>query len=181
MIQNMVTDAIREALHNMDRKYCELSQIDYKDIESPEKLEQSKYLERPFAYEFYHQLRTLIDRGEINFGGPIVQAEVDKDYQHLFQDGKIPDFIIHVPNAPIENLAIIEFKLANRATKDINDDLEKLESFKKSPLKYAYGVQVLIGSREELHRAKERLQPKLHSLTEKVVIIEFDTDSWKTN
>ncbi len=62
----MVILAIKTALENMDKKYCKLSQIDYSNVrvnESTKKyLMEEKYLERPFAYEFYHQLRKLMDR-----------------------------------------------------------------------------------------------------------------------
>ena len=81
----MVIDAIKMALEEMDREYCMLSQIDYRRLEVNESirknLSKEKYLERPFAYEFYHQLRKLMDSGEVDFGGPIIQAEVDKNYQ----------------------------------------------------------------------------------------------------
>ncbi len=30
----------------------------------------------PFAYEFYHQLWRLLDEGDVEFDGPIIQAEV---------------------------------------------------------------------------------------------------------
>jgi hypothetical protein len=188
MIQKMI-DAIKKALHTMDKKYCELSRLDYKRIDPEhfdpkdiEQLKRIKYLERPLAYEFYHQLRSLIDSGKVDFGGPIVQAEVDKDYQHMFKDGKIPDFIIHAPNATNKNLAILEFKLANREVNDLENDLDKLELFKKEPyLKYTYAVEILVGNKEELEHARDRLQSKLQSLTEDVEIISFDIDTWQAS
>ena len=175
----IVTQAIKTALHNMDHRYCELSKIDYGRIESPEPVMRVKYLERPFAYEFYHQFRTLVESGEIDLGGPIVQAEVDKDYQHIFQSGKVPDFIIHVPNARNKNLAIIEFKLASRNIEDIQDDLKKLELFRKPPLRYAYAALVLIGRKGELERARKDLKPVVQTLTETVDVIGFNTQSWR--
>lgn len=102
------------ALRNIDMNYCRLSRIDYSDSDKFEFLKKEKYLERPFAYEFYHQLRKLVEQKAVDFGGSFIQAEVDKSYQHYFPTGKIPDFIIHVPNNPLtENLAILEFKLAS--------------------------------------------------------------------
>ena len=88
MVIKDVIVAIRTALEKMDKKYCALSQIDYSEIEANESfiedLREKKYLERPFAYEFYHQLRELMDNGHVDFGGPIIQAEVDKRYKHCF-------------------------------------------------------------------------------------------------
>jgi len=97
MGKKMIIEAIKLALENMDQNYCKLSKKDYNEIEVTFKnqLKQEKYLERPIAYEFYHQLRKLIDINCVDFGGPLIQAEVDKTYQHCFENGKMPDFIIH--------------------------------------------------------------------------------------
>jgi len=86
-------------------------------------------LETPIAFEFYYQLRKLIDNGDVDFSGPVIQAEVDKRYQHCFEKGKIPDFIIHIPNSN-KNLAVIEFKLAIRLKSNIKQVIEKLAKFR---------------------------------------------------
>ncbi len=82
MVIREAIKAIKLALENMDQNYCNLSQIDYNKIKIMKPfiiyLSKEKYLERPFAYEFYHQLRRLLDEGEVDFGGPIIQAEVGK-------------------------------------------------------------------------------------------------------
>ena len=180
----MVIPAIKTALENMDKNYCKLSQIDYSRIgvnESfREHLAEEKYLERPFAYEFYHRLRKLMDSGDVDFGGPVIQAEVDKRYQHCFTTGKIPDFIIHVPNAR-PNLAVIEFKLATNLG-SLEHDFEKLVDFKKNKdLKYTHVIEVIIGNGNSLRHAKERIMQLNKSEGEEITIIEFNTDSWKVN
>lgn len=144
-----VLEAVKLALDNMNKDYCSLSKLIYENIEASNSiikiLKKEKYLERPFAYEFYHQLRRLLDDGIVDFGGPIIQAEVDKRYQHCFEKGKIPDFIIHSPNSK-NNIAIIEFKLATRVKEDIREDFKKIVEFKtNSDLRYSYGIEVLIG------------------------------------
>ena len=48
----------------MDKRYCTLSTIDYRKLNE-----------------------LLIDDGEVDFGGPIIKAEVDKRYQHCFRKG----------------------------------------------------------------------------------------------
>jgi len=176
----MVIPAIKIALENMDKKYCKLSQIDYRRIELGrpwvELLAEEKHLERPFAYEFYHQLRKLMDSGKVDFGGPIIQAEVNKRYQHCFEKGKIPDFIIHVPNTKM-NLIVVEFKLASNL-RNIEGDFKKLVEFKKV-LKYQYLIQVIIGNSNSLGSARQRIK-QLSSLNrEKIIIMEFNLDSWK--
>ncbi|MEM2941668.1 MAG: hypothetical protein QW304_09005 [Thermoproteota archaeon] len=176
MVVKDVIEAVKMALENMDERYCIPSKRDYSE---PEKEIVEKYLERPFAYEFYHQLRKLIDKGNVNLGEPIIQAEVDKRYQHLFKNGKIPDFIMHVPNTS-QNLAVIEFKLAPNLS-EIEDDLEKLAEFKRNDLRYTYLIEVVIGNRCSLERARENIRKLSKTQGEKITIIEFDTRSWKAN
>ena len=185
MVIREVIKAIKIALENMDQKYCTLSQIDYNEIDLPkpiiDELSKEKYLERPFAYEFYHQLRKLIDSGEVDFGGPVIQAEVDKSYQHCFQTGKTPDFIIHVPDSD-KNLAVIEFKLAKRSKNDIKKDIEKLVIFKTDwQLKYSYGVEVILGDKPSLKALRKDINNWNENGGEEIIIVEFNTDSWKAD
>lgn len=60
------------ALEMMDKRYCSLSQINYSNIMPDESfrkhLSEEKYLERPFAYEFYYQLHNLMAHGDVDFG-----------------------------------------------------------------------------------------------------------------
>jgi len=177
----MVIDAIKMALEEMDKEYCMLSQIDYRRLEvnesTRENLSKEKYLERPFAYEFYHQLRKLMDSGEVDFGGPIIQAEVDKRYQYCFENGKIPDFIIHIPNTN-KNLAVIEFKLASNL-RDIEEDFKKLVEFKQR-LGYKYLIQVIIGDSSFLENARERIERISTNNGERIIIVKFNVETWAT-
>jgi len=187
VIRKLIKDvvaAIKMALEMMDKRYCLLSQIDYSKIAADESfrkhLSEEKYLERPFAYEFYHQIRNLMAHGDVDFGGPIIQAEVDKRYQHCFGKGKIPDFIIHVPNSR-QNLAVIEFKLATNLS-TFKSDLEKLIEFKTNDrLKYTHGVEVVIGNRKSLANARELVKKMSKVEGEDIVIIDFNIDLWKAS
>lgn len=177
-----VIEATKMALEKMPKEYCTLSQIDYSKLDGIiiESAKKEKYLERPFAYEFYHQLRKLMDCSAVNFGDRVIQAEVDKRYQHCF--GKIPDFIIHIPDKTDKNLAVLEFKLTSNLDK-IEDDFEKLVKFKKH-LKYEHIIEVIIGSKASLKRARNDIETKLNDTKyNEITIIEFDTDSdsWKAN
>ena len=178
----MVILAIKKALKNMDEDYCELSQIDYSMLEVNKStiklLEEKKYLERPFAYEFYHQLRKLIDSGDVTFDGPVIQAEVDKKYQHCFENGKIPDFIIHEPNTR-KNLAVIELKLASNL-RYLKNDLKKLVEFKNNPyLEYAFAIEIIIGNHFFLNKATECILGMEKTKGEEITIIEYNTYSKK--
>lgn len=177
----MLIDVIKEALEKMDPKYCKLSYLDYKNTDFPELLSKAKYLERPFAYEFYHQLRRLIENNRVNFGGALVQVEVDKRYQHIPAVEDIPDFIIHLPNSPKNNIAVIEFKLASQKVGDIKDDLDKLVKFQGPHLMYDHIVEVIIGSKKELELRRGPLRSKVQSLKEPITLVEFDVGSWQAN
>lgn len=179
MVVKDVIMAIKMALENVDKRYCPLSQIDYSKVslDSVRKcLAERKYLERPFVYEFYHQLRKLIDNGDVDFGGSIVQAVIDGGYHHRFEDGKVPDFIMYVPDAN-RNLVAMEFRFASNPSR-IESDLEKLAEF-RGELGYAYVVEVIIGSKASLKDVKEHLIQLSKPEGEKIMIVEFDTDSWK--
>ncbi len=183
----------------MKEVYCKLSQRDYRELyEVKEAAKKEKYLERPFAYEFYHQLRELMDCGAVDFGDRVIQAEVDKRYQHYFKKGKIPDFIIHVPDRNNKNFAVLEFKLtSNLSNKDgdyeeLNHDFEKLIDFRKcpvnEPLNYEHIVEVIIGNKVSLAQTKKDVKAKFNNaeykgtiILEEVTVIEFDTDSWKAD
>ena len=176
----MTTDVIEAtimALEKMPREYCTLSQIDYSKLDVPiiESAKKEKYLERPFAYEFYHQLRNLMDCGAVNFGDCVIQAEVDKRYQHCF--GKIPDFIIHIQDKTDKNLAVLEFKLTSNLDK-IRGDFDKLVKFKKY-LEYEHIIEVVIGSESSLKVKNSQTVKQSNANYEEITIIEFDTDSWK--
>jgi len=172
----MVIDAVEMALRRMNKECCNLSELDYRNL-GINGLADKKYLERPFAYEFYHQLRTLMDEGKVNFGGLIIQAEVDKRYQHCFEDGKIPDFIIHKVNTE-ENLAVIEFKLASNSKK-IDRDFEKLVLFKRE-LHYKHLIEVVIGNNPSLECVRNRIKEMECDNGDQIVVIGFSVDDWQT-
>jgi len=178
---NRVIEAIETALTNMDPHYCSLSQIDYSKLDLRRRLETEKYLERPFAYEFYHQFRKLIDEGRFDFGDSVIQGEVDKRYQHILDLGKIPDFILHTPNSTVENLAVIEFKLASNSGKPLEDDLKKLVAFKRvTDTRYKNLVEVIIGNSEELKQAWKRVNDLSKAIGEEISVITYDVDKKDT-
>ncbi|MFA5033962.1 MAG: hypothetical protein WC614_13220 [bacterium] len=171
---------IKQALENIKENYCNLSQIDYSKLylSFEQNIKETKYLERPFAYEFYHEFRKLMENSDIDFGRYVMQAEVDKRYQHCFEDGKIPDFIMHKKNSN-ENLCVIEFKLATNLTK-LKDDFDKLLDFKTNPeLKYTYAVEVIIGDTTSLIEVKQKIEQLKNNIGEEIIVIEFNTSLWK--
>jgi hypothetical protein len=165
---------------------AEGKEIGYGSIKSKAELEESvttnlvrrKYYERPFAYEFYHQFRKLSSNQDTYLEDFVIQAEVHKSYQNLFEKGTIPDFLIHVPNQN-RNLVIIEFKRAINL-KELPSDFDKLVRFKKHKwLQYEYAVEVIVGFDDDF-RNYRKLIPVSNKQGEDIVVIEFSLDSWDT-
>ncbi len=171
--EDELINSIKQALKNMSRNFVKLSPIVHGAI-SKDIIE--KYQERPFAYEFYHQLRKLMEENLVDFGGYFLQPEVNKEYQHYFKDGKIPDFIIHIPITD-KNLVIIELKLATNG--EVENDFKKFFDFKREPrLKYDYAVEVIIGNTDLLKTARKRIEKLNKSTGEDIIILWFNTDLW---
>lgn len=186
--RSMLIKAIKLSLENMNGKFTDLSRLKFDQIDQilREKLQEQKIQERPFAYEFYHQFRKLWDSGCIIglFSEDIViQAEVDKGYQDIPNLDKIPDFLLHKPNTD-KNFAVIEFKQAfykNTFNSDIKEDFKKLVTFKQK-LDYDYLIEVVIVQGTQLKTAKKHIENNLNNSDgEEIIIIEFDTKSWRAN
>lgn len=155
-------ESIKLALSKMERNYFLLAG--------------GRYQERAICYEFYHQFRNLIDSGQVNLGGRVIQGEVNKRYQHYKNLDRIPDFIFHVPNTK-DNLAVVEFKLAS----DLNGiigDLKKLIVFGET-LNYRHLVQVIIGDTESLSRARKYIEKKKTQHTKQITVLSLNTTSWE--
>lgn len=161
---NDLIESIKLALSNVERCYCLL----------PE----GRYQERAICYEFYHQFRKLIDTGEVDLGGRVVQAEVDKRYQHYDNLEKIPDFVFHIPDTQ-NNLAVIEVKMASDLN-GIEEDLKKLFIFGQN-LNYHHLVQIVIGNNASLSRARRHIRRLETQNAREIVVIFLDTDSWKVS
>lgn len=107
----------------------------------------SKWLERPYAYEFYHQMKTFWpDRAEDNC--PIISGEVSKAGHELFEEldaGKpIPDFLIHTPGNMENNCAVIEIKHQRATLTGIRNDINKLRNFKEK-IRYKRAIYLFFG------------------------------------
>ena len=165
----------------MDKNYCKSPYEDYLqiDLDSLKNcLAEMKYLEMPFVYEFYYQLRKLLENGEVDFGGQINQARIDKVYKHYSGNEKIPDFIISVPNIN-RYLAVIEFRHTSNPTR-IESDLKKLAEL-RSEFGYSYVIEVIFGSESSLKNLKEYLYELSNPQGEKIMFVDFCVDSGKVS
>src|SRR5438034_4135863 len=103
-------DTIAGALTNIDWAYVTLSRLQYENSYLPIRYGDPHWLERPFAYEIYHQLRLLWEKKQ-DFDC-VIQGEVFKYYQEIRELKRMPDLLLHKPNSNEKNLTVIEIKLA---------------------------------------------------------------------
>jgi hypothetical protein len=139
---------IKTALENIDWQYVTLSRLRYDDSITPVSFGNLHWLERPFAYEIYHQLRCLQKKTKFDMKC-VIHAEVLKTYQEIRNLKKMPDLLIHVPDTE-RNLAVVEIKLASNTSKELRDDLDKLALFQRV-LRYETLIEIVIGETNEFH------------------------------
>jgi hypothetical protein len=180
----MLVKAVKHALEKMDPRFLRMSGLIF-DPNTDEFLRQlgesqEKLLERPFAYEFYHQMRHLWDIGAelvAPFADVVIQGEVDKGYQTIRHLDRIPDFLLHRPNSDARNFAVIEVKLAAFANR-IEQDFDKFVSF-RNRRGYAHLVEIVIGRASELDKARLRTFSQQGQNLVDISVILFNTDTWQ--
>src|SRR5260370_35144885 len=139
-------DLLRKALENLDWNYVTLSRVQYfQEKNPPQSANKAHWLERPIAYDLYHQLRCLWETNTFD-SDCVIHAEVYKKYQAIKNLDKMPDFLFHL-RKPNCNVAVVEIKLA--ANPGLQDDLDKLTLF-HNILRYEYLVEIVIGTEEQL-------------------------------
>lgn len=182
----MLVNAVKHALERMNPRFLELSGLIF-DPYTDEILRRlgetrEKLLERPYAYEFYHQMRVLWDnRSELvaPFEDVVIQGEVDKGYQAIQELDRIPDFLLHRPNANDRNFAVIELKLAAFAGR-LEQDFEKFISF-RNRRSYEQFVEIVIGHRHELDAVRVGRFNQEGDRLVQIAIVLFNTDTWRAS
>lgn len=153
MVRNMHSDfkrfaeSLDEAGKRMDKHYFQL------DVARGE----SKYRERVYCYELYHQLRCTLG----NDYPYKLDGEVDKNGHpiiHPALGAKKPDLIVHVPRRMDRNLVVIEIKPVTVGMTGLRTDLEKLKGF-LDVANYYRAIMLIYGNGEngELDLPKEIL------------------------
>jgi hypothetical protein len=114
------------------------------------------YRERVYCYELYHRLRAMWGAFPFSLGG-----EVDKVGHPAFQDGPYarakPDFLVHMPGAMDQNLAVIEVKPATASVMELGRDLLKLSWFCENA-RYFKGILLVYGDAGEDETLNQRLR-----------------------
>ena len=139
---------LREATSRVDNPYYELP-IAGQDL--------PVYRERVYAYELYHQLRSIWPPPDQ--WGFVANGEVDKRGHPLFRDdsiaNKIPDLLVHRPGDMAGNLVIVEIKSVDASIEEVAKDLGKLTAFCHLA-GYQMGVLLFFGSRVSYDRLRVR-------------------------
>ena len=137
-----------------------------------------RFQERSIAYEFYYQLRKLLE-SEIREDKIAFHGEPNKGYQTDYHKKvrKMPDFLIHIPNKD-KNYVVIELKMAKRNIKDILKDVQKLINFKKE-LGYEFLVLLLFGKRRALKNKLEKILEKEESKEIHILAYNLETQSFE--
>ncbi len=182
----MIVNAVKHALEKMDRRFLDLSGLIF-DKHTGELLKrlgetEEKLLERPFAYEFYHQMRVLWDsRAEVvaPFSDVVIQGEFDKGYQGIPNLDRIPDFLLHSPNSDKRNFGVIEMKRAH-SVQGIELDFDKFVSF-RNQRNYQYFVEIVIGHTRELNMSQLRSLNQEGEHVVEIDVVLFDFDTWRAD
>lgn len=113
---DVVTEALRDSTAVIAADYFALPVSGQED---------PQYRERVYCYELYHQWRSLWNHARFKLCG-----EIDKAGHPIIRNNAKPDFLVHVPGA-MENLLAVEVKPANAALRDVVKDLKTLTFFRQ--------------------------------------------------
>jgi hypothetical protein len=171
-------EALKTAVDKLDWRYVTLSRRRYNNSYVCTGLGDSHWLERPFAYEIYHQLRLIWAAGQLDLLC-LIHAEVLKKYQEIRDITKMPDFLFHDPESD-HNLAVVEIKLASNTDKSLKADLEKLALFRRV-LRYDTLIEILIGSDADLLASQEYLRGLSFDCDSPIYILTVSLDDHRTN
>lgn len=142
---NKLIEELLQSLASIEKDFVFIDQKHYYRKESA-------WLERPFHFEFYHQLRLKFRNKLKNY---VIQAEVEKASHNSNIGNLRPDLIFHIPGDidGSSQLIHIEIKPAKsnniKHLKEIINDLHKLSMF-EAKLNYDISILVLFGPSNEL-------------------------------
>jgi len=142
---NKLIERVLQALASIER---DLVYIDWKHYSR----KRSWWLERPFHFEFYHQLRLKFNDKLKNY---VIQCEIEKACHDSGVGNLRPDLIFHIPGkidgcSQLINIEIKPVKPNNNThLKRIIKDFEKLSQLKEK-LGYNISILVLFGQKTEL-------------------------------
>jgi hypothetical protein len=169
-------ELIQTALESINWSYVTLSRLRYKNSYLPIRYGDPHWLERPFAYEIYHQLRCRCEKRE-EFDC-VIQGEVFKHYQEIRELKRMPDLLIHKPDSNEKNLAVVEIKLASNPQKSVEADFNKLAMFRRI-LKYQRLIEIIIGTDSEIESLRRQIDEMTQRDGTEIVILYLSIENHK--
>jgi hypothetical protein len=158
-VNSPMLELVKQACDNIDWRFVKLSRRRYGNSRVFTVRGDPHWLERPFAYEIYHELR-LLWAGQAVEPGFAIQGEVLKTYQAIRHIDHMPDLLFHKPNSS-RNLMVAEVELASNTKTSLADDIEKLALFRRA-LEYRILLEIIIGTAGEIRGQVEefnRMRP----------------------
>lgn len=183
---NIFENLIIEALSNIDQSYYQTTYNNIQNFRHALEYRNGRFFnndferfgERVFCYEFYHQLRILIDNERNKtpkfLDGTLLQAEVEKMQiielverfgLRTLRGRMSPDFLMHSPGNANAHPFVIEVKCENElSSRKLFFDLEKINQF---IIRYNYqrGVFLAINVNNELIQTRiNEVQDRINQL-----------------
>lgn len=147
--------------YSIERAFCELYTNDtYLICNKPMVVEDSQKLgehhvgERSIVFRFAYYLQCELLKSpkyalynvDCEYNRHVANAKILYDYPH----GIYPDLIVHKRGSDTDNQLVIEFKAYwNDKTSALENNINKVQSLKKIPYKYKYGLVVIIGKTKD--------------------------------
>lgn len=102
-----------------------------------------KWRERHYTYELYHQMRKIwLDDCPL-----FISGEIDKSRHNCLKELDAgepkPDFLIHEPGNMDNNYAVMEVKTQNAEGGGIDNDMNKLQTFRR--IGYDWAIYLIFG------------------------------------
>ncbi len=184
---NKLIEELLQSLASIEKDFVYIDQKHYYR-------KKSSWLERPFHFEFYHQLRLKFSNKLKNY---VIQAEVEKTSHNSGIGNLRPDLIFHIPGDIDQSSQLIHIEVKpaksnnNKHLEEIIVDLEKLSKF-KAKLNYDISVLVLFGpnnelsetilfiegndsNSKELNNRRDRVIRDIRSKNQEILLIVLDT------
>lgn len=183
---NVFENLIIEALSNVDQSYYQTTYNNIQNFRHALANRNGRFFnndferfgERVFCYEFYHQLRNLIEneRNKTShfLNGTLLQAEVEKMQiielverfgLRILRGRMSPDFLMHSPGNASSHPFVIEVKCENElSSRKLFFDLEKIDQF-ITRYNYQRGIFLAINVNNELIQSRiDELQDEINQL-----------------
>ena len=134
-------------------------------------------VERIFAYELYHQFRTIMDNKE-SYKGIFLNGETKKDdsiYSMLYKKICYPDLVLHKDPGSVDpsgQYLLCEIKTAKNS--NLFKDLQKLKKLEECGLNFKYYIFLLVlGNFDDIKTNIKNKIKSLSSISKNTVCVTF--------